>query len=1710
MNPRRLHLGIVVALIFLGAPQAVRAQTISLFPDEVPNGIAPTSGKQYHQRFNITLTGSPVQASRAFTITVPAELTVVSNSVTATTNNTGVIAFFSGAPSASRLAFGLTGATLSGATVTVEFDLTTQTSFTGITNGSKVDTSYAFDFSGQSNLTDTNVPVAKHQNRPVRTISFTAPDSTQGDTTIAGGRFYKLAFPSALSDPSHTGISGLSASAGFTDNRTDVLYSFYISTDSSLVERPLDLSPMSFFTHRPDGDGPLSGTRQNPRFVPGTFIREDFTTQFSSATADSLNGVISLAAGTADNTVYFVYVLADPAPGRDPLAVYGANTPGSAKKGFDGFTLGAFSGGVFLGRSGPLLVQHPPEFVVVGWDYDDDNGDEFDNTGIIQVPSDMIGMASVDANRKDNRNITLDTGSFIPKGLAFSSLNNGVAPDPIAAMDFLFLAQDVDNPAAFEMNIFLSTQSGLDVDDLVGTGVDSLSGALKVAGSDTININSRTFKFIALEVDSVTSLVNNFTPKGVYFVYFAAWDGDDDHRTVIQAFNDPFISSPTAATLTVEHSPNLTADVFALNSFDGSGDGDLDVVTGIDVSQMFSDVDGKDLIQGPAQRFVSISWGEQGLSGDLDVDDNATIELYYSTRSDFRDVRGSVAFTSGNSDGTDLLNAVEQGNNDTHKIGEVKEDPDGRFDNQFVWDIWTYVSPEEGTGGTIPMTGVRYYIYALLREGGDIDRLVSLTQDNPSPGSSSAVSMALNFLHPPYIRPIEPSRDITVTLNEPVLVSWEAVDVDNEEAGGLTANPSGFGRIASNSRTASPNIRILLTSADFGEVTTWGTVTSFTTTDRFWVGNSGDGSLVEEIELNEGVDTSFVIVGNRIRNNLSNTSSLGGSSGTLELQTNNGLGETYFVYLAMDDGRDGTVADAVTSAGAQQANFGGFSSVVRAPGRITFTGTVPASPPTSNRFIIPTRMETAVGEVIKYPIILEVGVSGDTMKVVDIFITVDADKFEAIDTNASTAGIQPFSLGLNSEISAANVQQNASVQGDKLRLDFVYTDLPGGLTFFDGEEVLTFANLRAKQLADTATVRTTISLDNSADRASKLLDANTINVNAFVPQPTEVTINRRTQVSGKVPLQGRTSSADTVTFMLREVGSFTTFSDTLFEQNDVDASTFGVQVATTDIDGKFTLRNVPSGRFVLTASIFRHLTGHDTIDVQPGLDLTNIEPTVDGGGVDRTFLLAGDAAGFADSTGTSLPDNAINDADINSINDAIFSQPGDADFNTFADINRDNIVNATDKDFASANQTDNTGSLANDIRPVFPVFKQALPEGDNAEALVSLTDLPEGEIKAGESFDVTVKISGARAVRTYEVHLAYDSTKLAMEGLMSSGSLLKDYLTDVTGKVSEEGVGLVNSVLGHTPLGASGEGSLATVRFRAIGRAAETKLILSDALLIDVNHVSAKPKLDGEVTIVLSKDPIVYHDTEGNEIKSLILADVDSKVDFNDFLVLARVFGTSVGSPTFDLRADLNGDDTVNFADFMIFAADFGKVAVDAPSSGGAGKPAPAVGINGKAKMSLKVEGTATMGEDLILKADLSQAEAVQGWGLTVRFDSRRYAFVEAIPPPANLLTASGATAPLFLVHREGSDRISLASAISEGEAASGAGALAVLVFRPRTQVGDAQFEISEGVLFDPDYLVNAARFAETLEVPQASWGSVLFKGLPGLFHTRTESPPSP
>lgn len=60
---------------------------------------------------------------------------------------------------------------------------------------------------------------------------------------------------------------------------------------------------------------------------------------------------------------------------------------------------------------------------------------------------------------------------------------------------------------------------------------------------------------------------------------------------------------------------------------------------------------------------------------------------------------------------------------------------------------------------------------------------------------------------------------------------------------------------------------------------------------------------------------------------------------------------------------------------------------------------------------------------------------------------------------------------------------------------------------------------------------------------------------------------------------------------------------------------------------------------------------------------------------------------------------------------------------------------------------------------------------------------------------------------------------------------------------------------------------------------------------------------------------------------SAIIGDLngDDEVNFADFLLFAAAFGKGVGDEGYNPKADLNNDNEVNFSDFLLFAANFGN-----------------------------------------------------------------------------------------------------------------------------------------------------------------------------------------
>ena len=174
---RSLAQAMIAVLLFCSVSHA---QTVTVLPNQIPNGI--TSPSQFRQRIDIVLNGPDVGLTTSFTITMPPEVTLVANSATVTSDNPALVPFLKGLPSGSQLAFGLTG-TANGDEVSVQFDVRTPVSFTGISSGAALDTAYVVDFADDLSLADTtNCGVAAHLSNRVTAHSEQCGPSTQPRT----------------------------------------------------------------------------------------------------------------------------------------------------------------------------------------------------------------------------------------------------------------------------------------------------------------------------------------------------------------------------------------------------------------------------------------------------------------------------------------------------------------------------------------------------------------------------------------------------------------------------------------------------------------------------------------------------------------------------------------------------------------------------------------------------------------------------------------------------------------------------------------------------------------------------------------------------------------------------------------------------------------------------------------------------------------------------------------------------------------------------------------------------------------------------------------------------------------------------------------------------------------------------------------------------------------------------------------------------------------------------------------------------------------------------------------------------------------------------------------------------------------------------------------------------------------------------------------
>ena len=195
-------------------------------------------------------------------------------------------------------------------------------------------------------------------------------------------------------------------------------------------------------------------------------------------------------------------------------------------------------------------------------------------------------------------------------------------------------------------------------------------------------------------------------------------------------------------------------------------------------------------------------------------------------------------------------------------------------------------------------------------------------------------------------------------------------------------------------------------------------------------------------------------------------------------------------------------------------------------------------------------------------------------------------------------------------------------------------------------------------------------------------------------------------------------------------------------------------------------------------------------------------------------------------------------------------------------------------------------------------------------------------------------------------------------------------------------------------------------------------------------------------------------DSEGRAIFGLFGA--DHRVGFDDFFILADLFGLMAEDAAFDPAFDLAPNAAIDFDDFFVLADNFGR------SVAGAAKSVPMqAGLNADARLYLDaLTALPKVGEEFVVEVRLADFAAIKGYGLQVQYDADRLAFVQARTDQP--LGAGALAEPQVLANEAGVVQVAAhGEMVSEGEVALS------LVFRPTAEIESAVIEITDSQTYD-------------------------------------------
>ena len=215
-----------------------------------------------------------------------------------------------------------------------------------------------------------------------------------------------------------------------------------------------------------------------------------------------------------------------------------------------------------------------------------------------------------------------------------------------------------------------------------------------------------------------------------------------------------------------------------------------------------------------------------------------------------------------------------------------------------------------------------------------------------------------------------------------------------------------------------------------------------------------------------------------------------------------------------------------------------------------------------------------------------------------------------------------------------------------------------------------------------------------------------------------------------------------------------------------------------------------------------------------------------------------------------------------------------------------------------------------------------------------------------------------------------------------------------------------------------------------------------------------------EQTALAVRNQVV--DSEGRVLLGLFGA--DNRVGFDDFFLLADMFGLTAADAAFDPAFDLapGAQPQIDFDDFFVFADYFGR------STGVAAKRVPMqAGLNADARLYLEAQtALPSVGEDFVLNVRMADFVAMKGYGLQVEYEADKLAFVEVLTEQP--LGAGALAAPQVLA-----DEAGVLAVVAHGEVVAEGEVGLSLVFRATAAIENTVLEITDSEMYDSQFGVN-------------------------------------